>query len=79
MISEAYPQETEHTLNVDKTCRRRLGRFLNLLCTFDLRPVSMEFALVKIIDQKKPFARFSILDIYGGPSYASAYCYSFYS
>ena len=39
----------------------------------------MEFALVKIIDQKKPFARLSILDIYGGPSYASAYCYSFYT
>ena len=27
-------------LNVHKTFRRRLGSFLNVLCTSDLRPVS---------------------------------------
>ena len=52
MISKINPLDTGYILNVDKTCRRRLGRFLNILYTFDLRPVSMEFALVKIIDQK---------------------------
>ena len=52
MISKINPLDTGYILNVDKTCRRRLGRFLNILYTFDLRPVSMEFALVKINDQK---------------------------
>ena len=32
--------DTGHKLNVHKTCRRRPGRFLNVLCTFNLRPVS---------------------------------------
>ena len=29
-----------HKLNVHKTFRRRPGRLLNILCTFNLRPVS---------------------------------------
>ena len=32
--------DTETKLNVHKTFRRRPGRFLNVLCTFNLRPVS---------------------------------------
>ena len=31
-------------LNVHKTFRRRPGRLLNVLCTFNLRPVSTGFA-----------------------------------
>ena len=30
-----------HKLNVHKTFRRRSGRFLNVLCTLNLRPLSM--------------------------------------
>ena len=34
------PADTGRKLNVHKTFRRRPGRFLNVLCTFNLRPVS---------------------------------------
>ena len=34
-----YPADTGRKLNVDKTLRRRPGRRLNVLCTFNLRPV----------------------------------------
>ena len=33
--------DTERKLNVHKMFRRRSGRLLNVLCTFNLRPVSM--------------------------------------
>ena len=34
------PVDTGRKLNVHKTFRRRPGRLLNVLCTFNLRPVS---------------------------------------
>ena len=34
------PVDTGRKLNVHKTFRRRLGSLLNVLCTFNLRPVS---------------------------------------
>ena len=34
------PVDTGRKLNVHKTFRRRPGRLLNILCTFNLRPVS---------------------------------------
>ena len=34
------PLDTGRKLNVHKTLRRRPGRLLNVLCTFNLRPVS---------------------------------------
>ena len=33
------PVDTERKLNIHKTFRRRSGRILNVLCTFNLRPV----------------------------------------
>ena len=36
----ASPVDTGRKLNVHKTFRRRPGRLLNVLCTFNLRPVS---------------------------------------
>ena len=33
------PGDTGRKLNVHKTFRRRPGRLLNVLCTFNLRPV----------------------------------------
>ena len=36
------PVDTGRKLNVHQTFRRRLGRLLNVLCTFNLRPVSAE-------------------------------------
>ena len=35
------PVDTGRKLNEHKTFRRRPGRLLNVLCTFNLRPVSM--------------------------------------
>ena len=35
-----YPLDTERKLNVHKTFRKRPGRLLSVLCTFNLRPVS---------------------------------------
>ena len=40
MIKLTYPVDTGRKLNVHKTFRRRPGRFLNVLCTFNLHPVS---------------------------------------
>ena len=37
--------DTRRKLNVHKTFRRRPGRFLNVLRTFNLRPVSMEVTI----------------------------------
>ena len=39
MQHEANPVDTERKLNVHKTFRRRPARLLNVLCTFNLRPV----------------------------------------
>ena len=40
-IQKGYnPVDTGRKLNVHKTFRRRSGRLLNVLCTFNLRPVS---------------------------------------
>ena len=41
---EDYPVDTGRKLNVHKTFRRRPGRLLNVLCTFNLRPVSKGYA-----------------------------------
>ena len=39
-IATRYPVDTGRKLNAHKTFRRRPGRRLNVLCTFNLRPVS---------------------------------------
>ena len=41
--SNAFPVDTGRKLNVHKTFRRRPERLLNVLCTFNLRPVSTGF------------------------------------
>ena len=38
--ADYLPVDTGRKLNVHKTFRRRPGRFLNVLCTFNLRLVS---------------------------------------
>ena len=38
-LSKQHPVDTGRKLNVHKTFRRRPGRLLNVLCTFNLRPV----------------------------------------
>ena len=40
VISSCLPVDTGRQLNVHKTFRRRPSRLLNVLCTFNLRPVS---------------------------------------
>ena len=40
IISPADPLDIGRQLNVHKTFRRRPGGLLNVLCTFNLRPVS---------------------------------------
>ena len=39
-----YPLDTGRKLNVHKTFRRRPRRLLNVLCTFNLRPVSIGYS-----------------------------------
>ena len=45
VIYSTYPVNTERKLNVHKTFRRRPGRLLNVLCTFNLHPVSTGYLL----------------------------------
>ena len=42
-----FPVGTRRKLNVHKTFRRLRGRLLNVLCTFNLRPVSTGMLLPK--------------------------------
>ena len=42
------PVDTGRKLNVHNTFRRRPGRLLNVLCTLNLRPVSMGKETFKI-------------------------------
>ena len=49
IISDLYPVDTGRILNIHKTFRRRPGRFLNVLCTFNLRPVSTGYITKKIM------------------------------
>ena len=65
IIANIIPAHTGRKFNVAKTFRRRPGRFLNVLCTFDLRPVSTGYRLISIRrnNSKKwlPIQFFSIL------------------
>ena len=52
MFLQADPVDTGRKLNVHKTFRRRPGRLLNVLCTFNLRSVStgdQESLTIKIL------------------------------
>ena len=39
VLNQRIPVDTGRKQNVQKTFRRRPGRLLNVLCTFNLRPV----------------------------------------
>ena len=41
VVFNSYPVDTGHKLDVNKTFRRRPVRLLNVLCTSNLRPVSL--------------------------------------
>ena len=43
------PVDTGRKLNVHKTLRRRPGRLLNVLCTFNLRPVSIGNRFARVV------------------------------
>ena len=43
-----YPVDPERKLNVNKTFRRRPGRLIKVLCTFNLRPVSPRCLYIKL-------------------------------
>ena len=51
-IARRYPVDTGRKLNVHKTFRRRPRRLLNVLCTFNLRPVSGIRNEIRVIDTK---------------------------
>ena len=48
--NEWVPVDTRRKLNVHKTFRRHPGRLLNVLCTFNLRPVSTGVLVCKIVN-----------------------------
>ena len=45
-LMTCYPVNIGRKLNVHKTFRRRPGRVLNVLCTFNLRPVSVGYGQI---------------------------------
>ena len=48
---EGGPIDTGRKLNVQKTFRKRSGRLMNALCTFNLRPVSTEGGFIKFTEK----------------------------
>ena len=48
-FSKPYLVATGRKLNVHETFRRRPGRHLNALCTFNLRPVSTKLAIYSFV------------------------------
>ena len=48
-MTHEYLVYTRRKLNVYKTFRRRLGRLLNVLCTFNLRPVSTGYICIMVL------------------------------
>ena len=71
--SSSFPVDTGRKLNVHKTFRRRPGRLLNVLCTFNLRLVPTGFTLLHGVKRLSngDFDRFGLLIalavIYGCP------------
>ena len=57
MLCMKIPVDTGRKLNVHKTFRRRPGRLLNILSTFNLRPVSTGILLHENYDKHKYFNR----------------------
>ena len=51
-----HPVDTGCKWNVHKTLRRRPGRFLNFLCTFNLRPLSR--GQLNILIRPKDYLKF---------------------
>ena len=48
-LRKFYPLDTGRKLNVHKTFRRRPGRYLNVLCRFNLRHMSRGFVMHKYL------------------------------
>ena len=64
MRESGIPVDTGRKLNVYKMFRRRPGRLLNVLCTFNLRPVSTGMwtdVNVKNILQYSPSAKICVI------------------
>ena len=57
----SYAVDTERKLNVHKTFRRCPGRLLNVLCTFNLRPVSTRY--IHWLTQFNIRARFLVFQV----------------
>ena len=55
------PLDTGRKLNMHKNFKRRLGRVLYVLCTFDLRRVSRGKQLLKDVAEKSCFENFGKL------------------
>ena len=49
MVMMMIPVDTGRKMNVHKTYRTRPGRLLNVLCTFNVRPVSTVMMMIKMI------------------------------
>ena len=57
VIKQLFPVDTGRKLNVHKTFRRRPGHLLNVLCAFNLRPVS-----TGLLSGSKPVSRVILWD-----------------
>ena len=59
-----YPIDTGRKLNVHKTFRRRPRRLLNVLCTFNLRPVFTGYFELLIISKLECFQIFDYMSFW---------------
>ena len=55
-----FPVDTGPKLNVHKTFRRRPGRLLSVLCTFNLCPASMRLGLLSLTPEVTAMAYFIV-------------------
>ena len=85
MVSLYYPVDTERILNVHKTFRRRFRRLLNVLCMFNVRPVSTIYWLLvfkngnmkyKATSQGKDFNPFPLFYIFFSHRFLFYYLFS---
>ena len=66
LLFKIFPVDTGRKLNEHKTFRRRPGRLLNVLCTFNLRPVSTGLLWIVLLKKKKK-NNFAVLEKYISP------------
>ena len=69
------PVDTGRKLNIHKTFRRRPGRLLNVLCTFNLRPVSTGKPFVSFIRSVERCLTYLFIHLFSTPWREIFWCF----